>query len=550
MQKQFETLTLELTGDAMWNPVKVDQALVAVEQNRLDGIVFHEADILTKIVFPSNYDPATSDWHGTRRRGVWAIVNNRAYLQDVARRCAARGVMFLLETKELGYPDEFLEDVPDLVVDGVVCPTHPAWEGLLERRYAEVCRLLPELTGFVVSVGTLEGRASLTTRRCQCERCAATDDIAWHRGVVSAIHRVTERFGRTLVVREFSYNPQDQEAVVAGLSRLPASVEYMVKPYARDYYLPWPDNPALGSVPGRRKWLEYDCHGQYFGWGIFPLSVLPDQLARFRSAAEAGCSVLQLRVDWERINGLWAFDTFGKVNVATAALAARSPQTPPEQLLAAALRSTGVVVSSTTDETVVELARHWLDLYPLALRVLYVTGNVYNTSSMIPNGVAQGWSYMSMLHAMRGWHGPSIGSLDVADPEVVQGILAEKAGVASAYEAWHRRMYDWQASGVLRLPDPARLGDVLEWSRLYVDAFVRSAEVVVLVKAAEARSLTEDERAALQRAAEALDLVRATLEARGARLGHTHHARLLVDPAHLHSMVISAHTALGSHLVG
>ncbi|TDE01138.1 hypothetical protein E1269_23530 [Jiangella asiatica] len=323
----------------------------------------------------------------------------------------------------------------------------------------------------------------------------------------------------------------------------------MVKPYARDYYLPWPDNPALGAVPDRTKWLEYDVHGQYFGWGIFPLPVVTDELARFRSASAAGCSVVQLRIDWERINALWALDTFGQVNLATAVQAARDTDADADALLAAALRTTGVVSADVGARELEQLAALWLELYPIALRVLYVAGNVYNTSSMIPNGVAQGWSYMHMLGGMRGWDGPQIGSLEVADPLVVADLLAEKADALADYVAWDRRMREWQASGALRLPDPSGVGDVLEWSSLYVRAFVASAEIVVLVKAAETRDLTQAEDEALRRSVERLADVRTTTQKRDARNGYRHYARLLVDPGHLTLMIDKARSTLATHLV-
>ncbi len=540
----YSMLALEVTGDAQWSPEKIRQALGVISANKMNALVFHEADMFNKFVYPSNFRPETSTWDGPGRRGIGAFVNCRAYLSDVSRQCARNNVDFFLQIKELAYPDEFPEDVPDLAKNGIVCPTHPAWPDLIERRYSEVCELLPDLTGFIISVGTQEGRASLTNRRCKCERCLNTADVDWHRWVVGSIHKVTAKYGKRLVVREFSYNSEDQLAVVASLRELPDDIEYAVKPYARDYYIPWPDNPALPAMRDRTKWLEYDVHGQYFGWGVFPVTMLPDEVQRMRSGAEAGCTHVLMRVDWERINGLWAPETFGAVNIATAALVAQDPSRSEADILAQALVATGVVAPTASDEDALAIAELWLEMYPIAIRVLYALGNVYNASSMVPNGIAQGWSYMHNLHQLKGWEHDSIGSLEVADSDALEALLAEKRTAKKDYLEWDLRAQDWTSSGVLSLPDPCEVGDVLGWSRLYVEAMCDSARVVMLVKASEARPLLEHERQELIEASESLRVHRETADRRYNRGGQTHHVKVLIDPERIDRMLEGARSAL------
>jgi hypothetical protein len=542
----FTTQALEITGETMWRPDEVDRALDFIERHGMTALVFHDSDILNRVTFPKRYFEPFSSWGAAPpRRGENVIYNSRAYLQSVTERCARRGIEFFLEVKELAFPDEILELTPDLVSDGRVCPTHPVWREFIDARYREVCADFPHVTGFIISVGSPEGRASLTARRCRCDRCTTTVDADWHRSIVAAVHGAVAPSGKRLVVREFSYTPQDQQAVIDALAQLPDDIEFCVKPYARDYYLPWPDNTALGALPGRRKWLEYDVHGQYFGWGILPCPVVADQHARFTSAASNGVTNTLLRTDWERINGLWCLDSFSEVNLATAVRLGREPATPPSIALADALKATGIADPALPAPEVASLAEDLLEIYPVVLGALYTQGYVYNVSSMIPSGIRHGWWHMAEQNDLSAWDPDSAGLLDVGKPEVVTRVLAEKDEALARFEKLYPRLRAWQASGSLRLPDPCHVGDVLAWSKNYLECFVYSGKVIVLVAALQQRgSLSLEEEGILRRDIESLDELTVRLRESLSRAAHRHQVRLLLDVERLERIVGEARAEL------
>ena len=536
---------LEISGDSMWSPAKVDVALAFMEQHGMNTLVFHDSDMLNKITFPEAYFKPFSSWGASPpRRGENVIYNCRAYLRSVLAKCARRGVDFFLELKEIGFPDEVLELWPEVVIDGVICPTHPKWSDFISTRYRETCEAFPQVSGFIVSVGSPEGRASLTSHRCRCERCARTEDAEWHRWIVGSISEAVRPYGKRLVIREFSYTPHDQKAVIDALTALPDGIEFCIKPYARDYYLPWPDNTALDSLTERPRWLEYDVHGQYFGWGVLPCAVIDDERLRLVAARRKGVGNVLLRTDWERINALWALDSFGKVNLATAVALHREPDADPRRVLARALKDTNVAGPELAEAEAEKLGDVFRRVYEVVLGALYTAGYVYNVSSMVPNGIRHGWWHMAEQNDLAAWDPAARGRLDVSDPRVVESLLHEKAEASGRIDAVVAELRDWERSGSLRLPDPAGVGDVIAWSERYLKTFVHTGIVVVLAAAVQAREggvlpggLTPAERAALERSREWLADMVASADGAADRTVHGHQADLLIGIDHVRRML-------------
>lgn len=397
----LDTVALELHGDAMWSHESVGEALDLVEELDMNALVFHSGDLLNCLVFPRAYFTPFSEWGAAPpRRGENAIYNARAYIAHVIARAKARNVSFYLELKEIGVCDEFIEMFPALTINGVLCPTHPKWLEFIHARYEELCVDFPEIAGVIVSVGSPEGRVTLASRRCQCERCKATKPERWYGDIIDSIYEVLERHGKRLVIREFSYNRSDQQALIRGINALPSGVEVCIKPYARDFYPTYPDNGALALLHARSKWLEYDVNGQYYGWGVFPCPMASDLITRLQVARSAGVTNLSMRVDWERVNDLSALRTFNRVNLVTGALLATGlhSKASARDVLVHAARLAGVISSSVSDDEAGEISDGLLRLWPVVEKSLYIRGFVFNHSSMLPNGVVHAWWNMASQH--------------------------------------------------------------------------------------------------------------------------------------------------------
>src|SRR5690606_30995896 len=129
------------------------------------------------------------------------------------------------------------------------------------------------------------------------------------------------------------------------------------------------------------KWVEYDVHGQYYGWGILPCAVADDIKFRFDRARENGATGILLRTDWQRVNGLSALNTFSRVNLAVAAYLGVHPDASAEDALVASLRSTELIDQALSDDRAREVAAMLREVLPIVNRSLYTARFVYNNSS-------------------------------------------------------------------------------------------------------------------------------------------------------------------------
>ncbi|MQA79751.1 MAG: hypothetical protein GEV10_14935 [Streptosporangiales bacterium] len=545
--QNYETRALEIHSDLMWREEEIRHALDLIERYEMNALILHEPDLLNRMTYPRRYFTPNSAWGAAPpRRGENLILNTTAYMRNVMAQCRRRGIDFFLNLKELAFPDEFMEIAPDVIVDGKVCPTHPAWAELIDARYTDLCEDYPDLAGVIVSVGSPEGRATLSSRKCGCERCAGTDAAEWYRWITEGLSRPLAKAGKRLVVREFSYLPADQDAVVAGLADLPADIEFAVKPYARDYYPTYPDNPALAALPERRRWLEYDVNGQYFGWGVFPCPVVDDLRHRLTRGLEVGATAVLLRTDWERINDLTALHNVNGLNLAAGALLARHPETSPVDALARALEQTNIVDPSVDPEVRLQVATTLLGLWPVVEKTLYIQGFVYNDSSRIPNGVDHAWWVFAENHNLDDWDPGAAARIDVSDPDVTAAMLTEKDRGRADLLRLVAEIRDWITLGVLRIPDVYRLGDVAGFMATYIEEFVASGKITILVRAAQRRDggITGQERESLAAETTVLRDVMARTERQRTVGAHTHHVGQLLDTARMERMIADAEQVL------
>lgn len=538
---------LEIHNDLMWHEAEIRRALDLIERYEMTALVLHEPDLFNKITFPRAYFQPWSRWGSAPpRRGENLIYNAIAYMQSVMEQCSARGVELWFNVKELAFTDEFVERNPDMVVDGKVCPTHPAWDEFLDARYRDVVEDFPDIAGVVVSVGSPEGRATLAARRCSCQRCADTTAPAWYTRITSALYGPLAEANKRLVVREFSYKPRDQDAVVEGLAAMPSEVEFCVKPYARDYYPTYPDNPAIVALPERVKWLEYDVNGQYYGWGVFPCPVTHDLSRRLKRGVEVGATGVIYRTDWERVNDLTALHNFSQVNLAAGAYLAKMPDADPKEVLAWALDETGIVDPAVKPEVRRQIASTLLRLWPLVEKTLYIQGFVYNTSSRIPDGVDHAWWVFAQNHNLADWDPDAAARIDVADPATTAAMLEEKERGRAELGEVLAELRHWVSLGALHIPDPCRLGDVVSFMADYIEAFVATGKVVILVRAARERSnrLTPDEMEALRAETDILRALVERIETNRKMGAHTHHVRLLLNSDRIRRMITDAESVL------
>jgi hypothetical protein len=512
---------LELHGRRMWDRVRIIEALDAIRRYRLTALVLHETDMLQHVLFPRAYFDPYAQWAGApTRRGENAIQNNRVYLDHVIRLARARGVEIWLEVKELGFPDEVLELHPKLLKQGRVCPSEPFWQEFIEARTAELFADFPGLSGLIVSPGSPEGRAARAQNKCGCRLCADTPLALWYQRLIAALYRPAKAAGKRLAVREFAYTPEDQAPLLAALDALPEEIILCAKVTPHDFYPTFPDNPAIR--PSRRPmWVEYDVHGQFYGWGLFPCLMADDIAARLTHAAAQGACGGLFRVEWERVNDLWGLETPNEMNLIAAAAVAAGETIDSEAITMRWLaRKNYPATAAPAIAGLMELT------WPVLRRALYVDGFVFADCSMFPRSIGRAWWTMEKKHSLAAWDPSRAGGLRL-DRERVRALLAEKAAAIELAEDLVARLQAAAAAA------PGPWWDELEarFALLprYVRGMSRCAEVCLYARWAEQKSADGPTAAEFAGALDRLKAFEAEMAKLADDVSHPHQLIMLMD---------------------
>lgn len=416
----FELRAVELHGQRMWEHAHVVKLLAFMQRHRLDTLVLHESDLVHEIVYPRAYFDPYALWSDLpSRRGENAIFNNRAYFGRLLELAAGAGVAVWVNVKEIGFSDEVLALHPEVIKDGVFCPSEPFWTEYIGHKTSELFDDFPRLAGMIVSFGSQESRASRVQNRCRCELCLREPLADWYARMIAALHAPIRARGRQLAIRDFAYKPADHQPLIEAVRRAPADVVFCIKAMPHDFYVTFPDNPALGALP-RRQFVEYDVMGQFFGWGLMPCFVLEDLRERMPRWARQGVSGAIFRIEWERINDLDALDTLNETNLIAAAAWACDERIDARETCRRWLADRG------WDEA----AAPWLAgvlerTLPVVRHAAYMNDAVSADNSMLPRSIQRAWWGMEVRDGLVVWDPAREGDL-VLDAAKAAALIAEK----------------------------------------------------------------------------------------------------------------------------
>ncbi len=467
----------------MWERSRITEALEFIKRHDMTALVLHETDFVHQVVFPRAYFDPYALWRSApTRRGENAIQNNRIYFDSLLQLARRYGVEVWVEVKELGFPDEVLEIRPELLKDGVICPSEPYWFEFVEWKTAELIEDFPLLAGMIVSIGSPEGRASRAQNKCRCALCARTPLVEWYSRLILALHRPLAMHGKRLAIRDFAYKPEDHAPLIEAVGRAPDDVIFCMKATPHDFYPTFPDNPAIGRLD-RTQWLEYDVQGQFYSWGVFPCFVLDDLRQRLSYAERNGVTGGVFRTEWERVNDWWCLESINVLNLIAAAALSKGMNVD-----AAAVCRTWLRDKSWPEQTAPWLARILMETWPIVRRALYVQGYVFADCSMYPRSVGRAWWTMEHKHSLEAWAPDRRGSLDL-DEEKVAASLAEKDEARRRIRELALRVQ--QGDPVLDPDLHGCLANQFELFETYVEGFYWCAKVCLYTRWSEAGALNE-----------------------------------------------------------
>ena len=420
---------LEMHGQRMWESERVVRTLSFMQRHAMTDLVLHESDLVHQVVYPREYFDPYALWSDLpSRRGENAIFNRRAYLDHVIALAREAAVRVWVNVKEIGFSDEVLAIHPEVFKHGAICPSEPFWNEYVHAKTDELFTDFGGLAGMIVSMGSQESRTSRAQNRCHCALCEREPLTAWYARLVSVMHAAATRHGKRVAVRDFAYKPADHEPLIAAMAQAPADVIFCLKAMPHDFYVTFPDNPAIVRRT-RPQWIEYDVMGQFFGWGVMPCFVLEDLRARVPRWLDAGIEGAIFRIEWERINDLDALDTLNETNLVAAAALARG-----EDIDAVEVCRRWLASRSWDGRAAPWLAGILERTLPIVRAAAYINDFVSADNSMLPRSIQRAWWGMESRDALAVWDPSRAADLDL-DRDKLARYLAEKEHALAAARA-------------------------------------------------------------------------------------------------------------------
>ena len=566
--KRYETRAVEVHDFVrIWDLDEMRRRLRFMVANDMNTLVLHEPGIVDKIVFPAQFLGGKSEganlfelyqqidadiYHYALRENLNPF--RRDYLTQLIAESAEAGVAVFLEDKELWFKDFILKSHPEILTNGVFCPSKSFWwEEFLPAKYTELFIMLPQLAGVVTSFGTGESRLAISNmHNCSCEQCRKLDPAVWHRNMVNGMYKPFRKAGKRLVIRDFIYQKEEQDQFARALEKLPIDIVLSLKNTPHDFYPTFPDNPLIGKVGEREQWIEYDVHGQYFGWGITPCIMTDDLVHRLDHGLRNNVSGFIMRTDWEGVQDTSCFDTPNLVNLYAAAILGKNPAADRRDIYARWLIEEKLVEDGIGPRALKDCVDWSMGLleqtWAVVRGTVFVNGTVFSDNSAFHVNIRQPTWIAETHHSLKNWFSGAEDALGMQDVNAKK-ILDEKDEALSKAEALHAR-----ASAGNPGLKPAAYADLVrrfDFLRVYAEGFRLTTRIYIFSRLLEERGnkrppfLKESPRDLLAESVAGLKAYMGRL--RKSEFSRSYPANVLLGSERLDCFLKDAQSKLGAH---
>lgn len=412
--RKFDVRGLEIHSPRMWDQTQVINALDFMEKYGLNTLIFHQNDLLDVLVFPEKHFSLEYMWKRFPPR-YSRVLNNRYYINNIIDMCHRRNIKFVAEVKEL-YFDEWITELHPEVRNpetGLLCPSHPFWWEYLSAKLEELFENVSGMDGIIVSPGTRESKVSISANKCGCEKCNTTDPVEWYSTLLKTMHEKLAEKSKFLVVRDFAFGASDQTVILKGVNKTSEDIIISLKNTPHDYYPTFPLNHAIGRS-GHEEWIEFDTWGQFFGNGVFPVSVVEDMKERMVKCHELGCKGIFLRTDWENMVEHCSFNSPNLLNVIAGAMLSSNIDTEVDDIyrewakygLLSPLKPASFdqkPVPIANPENYTKLRDFMKASWKVMEKTPYVQDHLFQDNSMFPYSMERCFAIMLSIHSMEEW---------------------------------------------------------------------------------------------------------------------------------------------------
>ena len=385
---------------------------------------------------------------------------------------------------------------------------------------------------------------SLAARACPCARCRSYDPATWYENIIRCTREPLAARGKVLAIRDFAFSRTDQNFILNACSAVSKDVVMAMKNTPHDYYPTFPDNPRIGRADGHPQWIEFDCWGQYFGMGFFPVSVIEDMQRRLRHCRASGATGVWFRTDLEVINDQSVFSSFDVLNLMGGAMLSRQIEQDLDRVYRAwlAFGIPDVMKSESEQGPPVPVGAEHLAQFRDFMRAswsimegtIYIRGFVFTEGScQFPVSVDRAFSNMLVFQGREDWE-PGANRRVEPTEENIRVIFAEKTQAIEEV----KRLPEILKIDQTALPAPLKesVRTMLDLYALYVRGYCLCTFGCDLTRKAE-RSRTAADMTAAKAACDAIVAYRAELARKFADTAYNEHVTWFFEVSHLDRLI-------------
>lgn len=536
MIKGFAERGLEIHCPRMWDFAQVLNALDFMEEYGLTSLIFHENELLDRVVFPEKYFSMKYMWERFGPR-YSRTLNKRYYINNVIDECHKRGIKFIAEVKELYFDEWIIELHPEVINPdtGRLCPSHPFWWEYLEAKMDEFLKYIPDIDGVIVSPGTRESKLSIVANKCGCEACNNSNDAEWVGTLLKIMNDKLTAKDKFLVVRDFSFTADDQTIILEGAKMTSEDIIIALKYTPHDYFPTFPTNPAIGHS-GHEEWVEFDVWGQFLGNGVFPVSLVEDFKVRMQEIYDRGVKGVWFRTDWENMDDHCVFNSPNMLNLIAGAMLSKDIDTDIEEIykewtrygMLSPLKSASFIqkpVPVADEKNYTKLRDFMRASWKVMEKTVFARGLVFQDNSMFPNTMERCFGIMVDIMSLDSWEP---GSSEKVEPtlENMEIIFEEKRRAVSEC----KKLPEILDVDSLGLPEDIAfdLKDMLDIYTYYTRCFELAARACFWCRRTEITCSEEDRNETVKVLKEIEEFI-PLLKERVTRRSYTHEIRRLID---------------------
>ena len=291
--KRIPHQLMELNSTFIWHWPWFIQGVKSAKQHGFTGIILHQQELLSVLATPSAL---------SQKLNVENLIHQQnyalQYLIRVDRYLAENNLSFWLQGEAAPDDDIIKRKFPELTFDEKSAPDF--WHHFYAAILHPLLHALPHLSGLILS---------LTTPDFQTTR--------WQQSLHDVWSLLRAR-GKKLILRDFIDNSWPRQQLANILATLPDDVRASVKATELDYHPGFANHPHIATLPGHKKWIEYDLFGTGYGWTALPCYLgdeISGRLSWALSAAENEIEAITSRVSWQWLPDSRVMDSANAINL-------------------------------------------------------------------------------------------------------------------------------------------------------------------------------------------------------------------------------------------